>query len=278
MVGNREKGLWVGDFIQTQKDNETNLYQGIKRNIDANGFFDINIGQNPPVKIYTIELTLILCSDEVNAINTFIYLEYYEDAYNKGIKFFKENYFPNVNTLYGINAELYVKDIHNNYFHTDHGKGIIGWNHVKNNYPLTLSPEIISEFGYYAGIVSQVDKMVDSYFELFQKFDKGCDCEQTNQFQQTKNKQANETIKAPVLALFCSLIDEIRIDKKEETESAPKYCKRICEKYGFTYTDRVRQNYYGSKTKTIRKEFIDKVLPLLDAGIKDVIQKHLDNK
>jgi ribosomal protein S21 len=90
--------------------------------------------------------------------------------------------------------------------------------------------------------------------------------------------QQSEKIKAPVLALFCSLINEIGIDKKEETESALKYCKRICEKFGFPFTDRVRQNYYGNKTKETRKVFIEKVFPLLDAETKSKVQKFLDTK
>lgn len=96
--------------------------------------------------------------------------------------------------------------------------------------------------------------------------------------QQPETRIEKEKIKAPVLAFFCSLINEVGIDKKEESESAPNYCERICVKYGFNYTDRVRQNYYGKKTKVQQKEFTDKVLPLLDDNIKHLIHKYLGNK
>lgn len=108
---------------------------------------------------------------------------------------------------------------------------------------------------------------------------------QTEQPQQVKNtppqseaKAEQEKIKAPVLALFCSLINEIGIDKQGENESATSYCKRICEKHNLTYTDRVRQNYYGKKSKINQREFDQMVLPLLDAEMKTKIQKHLDTK
>lgn len=95
---------------------------------------------------------------------------------------------------------------------------------------------------------------------------------------ESKAEQEKVKIKAPVLALFCSLINEIGIDKQEETESATNYCKRICEKYNLPYTDRVRQNYYGKKSKENQRELARIVLPLLDAETNTKIQKHLDTK
>ena len=67
--------------------------------------------------------------------------------------------------------------------------------------------------------------------------------------QQTETK--TDKPKAPLLGLFCALINKIGIDKKEETESATVYCKRICIKYKLPYTDRVRQNYNVNETKKI---------------------------
>ena len=267
----KNKGLWVGDFIQEQRDNYTDLYKGIKRNVDNNGYFEIGIGQNPKVKIYTTELAMILFVDEINGIKTFPCLESYTNAYNDGIEFFKKNHLPTTNILYGDYARLYVKDIHNNYFHTNHGNGVIGWNHIKNHYPLNLGNKTIEDFGYYAGIVSEVDIMIDSYFELFKELDKGCDCEDLN-------LKKGKKIKAPVLALFCKLINEIGIEKKEEIESVEKYCKRVCERYNLDYTDRVRQNFNGNETKANLNIFIEVVLPLLDIETKSKIQKHLEAK
>lgn len=92
--------------------------------------------------------------------------------------------------------------------------------------------------------------------------------------QQTKT----DKLKAPVLGLFCSLINKIGIDKKDETESATVYCERICDKFKLPYTDRVRQNYNVNETKKLMQELTEKVLPLIDNETKILIQKHLDSK
>jgi hypothetical protein len=94
--------------------------------------------------------------------------------------------------------------------------------------------------------------------------------------QQTETK--TDKIKAPVLGLFCSLINKIGIDSKEETESAAVYCDRICGKFKLPYTDRVRQNYNVIETKKLIQELTEKVLPLIDNETKVSVEKYLDNK
>jgi len=83
---------------------------------------------------------------------------------------------------------------------------------------------------------------------------------------------------APVLGLFCGLINKIGIDKKEESESAAIYCKRICVKYKLHYTERVRQNYNVNENKKLIQDLTEKVLPLIDTETKSLIQKYLDSK
>lgn len=278
MVEEINEGFWISDYIQTQVDNNTDLYKFFKKTIERHGYYRIKVKENPIAKIYTTELAMVLCGNEIDGINTFSYLESYSIAFSKGVEYFKENHLPTTKILYGEYAKLYVKDVHNNYFHINHGNGFKGWNMVKRMHPCNLYIDNIKDYGFYSGIVSEVDIMIARYFELFKELDKGCDCDGFSQSQQTKNKKESETIKAPVLALFCSLVNDSRIDKKQETESVMDYCERICKKYGFAYSDRVRQNFNGNKTKNNRLEFAEKVLPLLDAGTKDEIQKYLDNK
>jgi len=90
--------------------------------------------------------------------------------------------------------------------------------------------------------------------------------------------ETNKPPGAPELGLFCSLINKIGIDKRDETESATVYCQRICNKFNLTYRDRVRQNYNENETKKLIKDLIEKVLPLIDNETKISIQKYLDNK
>jgi hypothetical protein len=93
-----------------------------------------------------------------------------------------------------------------------------------------------------------------------------------------KQTETNKPPRAPELGFFCSLINKIGIDKRDETESAPVYCERICGKFKLRYRDRVRQNYNEIETKKLIKDLIEKVLPLIDNETKISIQKYLDNK
>jgi hypothetical protein len=87
-----------------------------------------------------------------------------------------------------------------------------------------------------------------------------------------------DKITAPVLGLFCTIINKIGIDKRDETESATVYCKRICDKFKLPYTDRVRQNYNVNENKKLIQELTEKVLPLIGNETKILIQQYLDNK
>jgi hypothetical protein len=91
-------------------------------------------------------------------------------------------------------------------------------------------------------------------------------------------KTKTDKISAPILGLFCSLINSIGIEKKDETENATVYCKRICSKFKLPYTDRVRQNYNVSENKKLIKGLTEKVLPLLDSKTRILIQEYLDSK
>ena len=92
-----------------------------------------------------------------------------------------------------------------------------------------------------------------------------------------EEKKSNK-ITASALGFFCGIIHKIGIDKKEETESATVYCKRICVKYKLPYTDRVRQNINVNETKKIVKELAEKVLPQIDSKTKGLIRNYLDSK
>jgi hypothetical protein len=93
-----------------------------------------------------------------------------------------------------------------------------------------------------------------------------------------QNKTKTDKLKAPVLGLFCGIINKIGIDKRVETESANIYCERICVKYKLLYTDRVRQNYNVNETKKLIQELTEKVLPLIDKETKKLIQEYLESK
>ncbi len=78
-------------------------------------------------------------------------------------------------------------------------------------------------------------------------------------------------VKAPVIALFCNLVNESSLIAKGENEAVGAYCKRICEKYNLNYTDRVRQGFSTSSNKTN----FEKVNNLILVNLNEVDKKHL---
>tara|TARA_R110001583_G_C5666193_1_gene410196 strand:+ start:1808 stop:2743 length:936 start_codon:yes stop_codon:yes gene_type:complete len=180
----------VWDYFDKQAK-ANHIFNSIKYQIDNNGFFSTGLiekGENETyqVKIYTPELALILISKELPAvichrdkdkqkktlINGWDYLQTYVEGYKEGEKYFDAEFAVSPNTIYGANAEQYVRDIHLNYFHINHSGANEGWQFVKTNYPVIFTHKTIRKFGYYSGIVSKIEAMVKKYPELFETFDK----------------------------------------------------------------------------------------------------------
>jgi len=158
----------------------THEYKGFQREIQDYGFQIIK-SDTDTVKVYRPELALILTSrnllvqnrgTETN-INGFDYLKTYIEAYKEGEQYFENEIKVSPNTLYGVNAEQYVRDIHFNFFHANHD-GVEGWGYVKTQCPLVLTHQAIKKHGYYSGIVSKVEEQVKKHPKLFATFDK-CD-------------------------------------------------------------------------------------------------------
>jgi hypothetical protein len=272
---------WLTTIYNKEAQN-TDDFQKLKYLIETNGHFIIN-SLNDSVKVYSPELALIFCSNALPAqnmdtktettINGYEYIKTYLEGYKKGEQYFEDKFKVSPNVIYGENAEQYVRDIHLNYYHVQHTGTIEGWGCVKTSYLFILTHKGIQEFGYYSGIVNKVDEQRKNYPKQFATFDK-CEHNLTSQPTETKT----DKIKAPVLGLFCCLINKIGIDKKEETESATVYCERICGKFKLPYTDRVRQNYNVNETKKLIQELTEKVLPLIDNETKILVEKYLDSK
>lgn len=273
----KDARFWLTTFLEEQEQ-VTPLYKNFKREIENSGCYKMKVGTET-IKIYTPELVVIFTSKELPAlnmeiqkettINGFDYLNTYIEAYSEGEQYFESEFKISQDTLYGVNAEQYVKDIHVNFFHVQHTGMNEGWGYVKKQYPLILTHEVIKEFGYYSGVVNKVEEQIKKHPRLFASFDK---CEHN------LLPKKNNAPQAPELAFFCSLIHKIGIDKKDETESAGKYCQRVCAKFKLDYTDRVRQNYSNSETKKLRKNLIEKVLPLIDNETKVIVENYLDDK
>lgn len=114
------------------------------------------------------------------------------------------------------------------------------------------------------------DNLQNKYYNIIQLWILFCE----NRIKEGNKKQPS----APAISLFCNLVNDAEIIKKENDEIPERYCKRICEIYSLKYTDRVRQNYYGNKSNKHYKELFELILPCIDKTTTNKIQKHLDSK
>jgi hypothetical protein len=174
-------------------------YHYLKGQINQKGSYNIKI-DNQLIKIYTPELAYLLTTKEFPAlnyennekttINGLDFLKTFVDEFKKGEDFFETEYKLSPNTLYGSNAELYVKNIHQNFFHTIHVGLQEGWQFVKYSYPFLITHQEIKKYGYYSGIVSKVEEQIKKHPQIFEKFDK-CEHNQEGNAGKAEIKQFN---------------------------------------------------------------------------------------
>jgi hypothetical protein len=171
--------FWLTTFFEKQEQT-TNQYKSFKREIENNGCFIVKIDADT-VKIYTPELAVILTSKELPAhnidtqketkISGLEYLISYIEAYKEGEQYFETEFKVSPDTVYGANAEQYVRDIHLNFFHVKHTGTKEGWGFVKNEFPTILTHKVVKEYGYYSGIVNKVEEQVKKHPRQFATFD-----------------------------------------------------------------------------------------------------------
>ena len=176
-MSNQDTPYWITTFLEeASKKAESNIY---KREIAVNGYFLVKSGPHT-AKIYTTELALILTSPALvgehrdlkspTALNSQEYLKTYIEAFTEGERYFEANFKASPEVLYGANHKQYIQDLHNNYFHIQHRPGNEGWSYVKHRYPCPLTHEGVKTFGYYSGLVSKVDELVERHPQLFATF------------------------------------------------------------------------------------------------------------
>lgn len=184
--------FYLTTFYNRQVQTEP-TYQSHLREIQSNGCLIVNSGNNS-VKIFNPGLAVILTTEELPAenmdtneettINGWDYFKTFIEAYLEGEKYFETEIKVSPDTLYGVNAENYVRDIHMNYFHIRHSGIKEGWVYYKNNCPFILTHRAIKEFGYYSGILSKVEEQVRKYPQIFASFEK---CELNSEAREIKN-------------------------------------------------------------------------------------------
>ena len=140
MKSKKDTRFWLTTIYEKLEQTKQS-YKSFQREIENNGCFIVKLDSDT-VKIYTPELAVIFTSKELPArnmdtqkettINGWEYLKTYIEAYKEGEQYFETEIKVSPDTLYGVNKEQYVRDIHLNFFHVQHTKIINeGWGCVK---------------------------------------------------------------------------------------------------------------------------------------------------
>ena len=179
MKQDKDIGFDISAFLESAGN--ANRFYVYQWQIKNNGCFKIK-QDDDLVKVYTPQLGLALLTREIatfdkeqnieTIINGLDYLNSYVEGFKKGEQYFDAKFQVSADVRYGANAEDYVMDIHDNYFHRQHIAGFEGWGFVKSNFPINLTHKRVWEFGYYSGIVNKVEEQVKAHPRIFAKFEK----------------------------------------------------------------------------------------------------------
>ena len=172
----KEDVTFVINIFENSEEKLHRNFEALKYQIENNGCYIVN-----NAKIYTTELSYILDQKTLKAYNKSTkiqveicgndYIKTYTTAYDEGRQYFENEFKPSISILYGSHAESYIQNICDNYFKIQHYGAFKGWNFVKQSYPSFINHKVINQFGFYAGIVSAVDELVDKHLKIFEKFD-----------------------------------------------------------------------------------------------------------
>lgn len=274
----KDTRFWLTTFFEEQEQTK-HEYKVFKREIENNGCFKVKT-ETDTVKIYTPELAVIFTSNKLSArnmdtqtetiINGSDYLNTYIEAYKEGEQYFETEFKVSTNTLYGANAEQYVRDIHLNFFHVQHTGTNEGWSYVKKQYPMILTHKAVKEFGYYSGIVNKVEEQVKKYPRLFATFDK---CEH--------NLPHQPIIESPFSVLEWATIFYYADETKLLSESCllKTRLEQFMSKHQVNTTFvNFKNSYYEAKRRINEKNDypinkLEKIIPFLKENYKQTVTK-----
>ena len=212
---------------------ENSEFKIFENHINEVGYLNLKL-ENYTAKVYTPELAFIFGSSNIQArnldlktdtiINGKDFIKSFIEGFKEGENYFKTEFSIDAKTMYGQNSELYVKNIHSNFFHVLHSdQNYKGWNFVKSTYPILITEAIIKKYGYYSGIVNTVEELIKKHPVPFANF---YECEEIKNSPEVP-KQEPRKLKSEHYALAyifdCNAISEsILIGQKTELEKIGK--------------------------------------------------------
>ena len=148
-------------------------------------------------KVYVFELYKILSNESFplfgkkETLNGLSLIPIYIEGFKKGKEFFKSKYTVSTEILFQ-NINEYVKTLQTCYCHKEQGQGKRGWCWYSWNYPFIFNDEKIKEYGYFAGIISEIDELKEHYHQF--KVIGQCDHSLIPQQTETKTEQEQPKI------------------------------------------------------------------------------------
>lgn len=118
--------------------------------------------------------------------------ESYKAGFKAGVEYFIQNHTVSNDTLYGITGKDYKRNLHNLYYHHTELKREGGWRLFLIGFSHRFNSVDIYRYGYYAGIVSQLELVKSKHSSIFHDFEKHIEAtEQINKLppQQTATKK-----------------------------------------------------------------------------------------
>jgi hypothetical protein len=90
-------------------------------------------------------------------------------------------------------------------------------------------------------------------------------------------KKKSITPEKIIIGLFIQLLNDARIEV-QGNGGADKFCLRICQKYGWEYTDSIRQGFGKSRTSKQLDKIKEQIFPIIDTDTKQRIEQYLQDK
>lgn len=97
----------------------------------------------------------------------------YVESYKSGSEYFKKTFSITNDTLYN-NADVFIKNLHQCYYHKEPIKKEFGWTFWQTHYPVIVNKKTVSEYGFYAGILNEMEELKGNFPALFKNFQFNC--------------------------------------------------------------------------------------------------------
>lgn len=176
-------------FYPHLEELHANEYDVMKHHFDEHGCFEIN-----EAKLYNIELAILFQTEEAKlfnldtkqseTINGKEYLWTFLEGYKEG----EQKMQIIEKGIHSENAQAYILDLHNNYYHNKVNGNFEGWNYVKKINIFSFTYKEIKYYGMYSAMVSKTDELAKDYKNLFLKFEVCEHDKKTNGKQKTRKE------------------------------------------------------------------------------------------